>query len=459
MHPPRAGFSVKEILEATKGKLIRGGLNGRAHAVSIDSRTLKKGDIFICIKGNRFDGHDFIHEAIHKGARCVIADEKKSIALGGRLPPNLISVKNTLFALAGLALLNRRRFDIPLLAVTGSNGKTTAKEMLSALLGSRYKVLKNEGTQNNIIGLSLSLLRLNHGHEIAVLELGTNHFGEIKELSQIALPNVAVFTNIGSAHLEFFGDELGVLREKWSLVKSLSSPRIAIVNADDSLLRDKISTDAGGVIFSFGIKRRADFMAQEIICKDGRVFFRVNGKRIRLNTSASINAYNALAAYSAARIFGISDDEIMKKFREFRFPDGRFQIKDLKGLRVIDDAYNANPGSFLCALEALSSLPCRGRKIVVMADMLELGERSELLHRMIGERLCRMKIDALIGVGRLSHSACDAARKRGFNGKMILKCSSAQDAKDIISGLARKGDTILLKGSRAMKLENVLQDL
>lgn len=459
MHPTRAGFSVEEILETAKGKLICGDLNDRAYAFSIDSRTLKKGDIFVCVKGNRFDGHDFISEAVRKGARCVIADEKKPIALGGRLPHNLISVKNTLSALAGLARVNRQRFDIPVLAVTGSNGKTTTKEMLGALLGSRYEVLKNEGTQNNIIGLSLSLLRLNHSHKIAALELGTNHFGEIKELSRIALPNAAILTNIGSAHLEFFGDELGVLREKWSLMESLSSPRAAIINADDSLLREKISADTRRAIFSFGIKRRADFMAQEIICKDGRVFFRVNGKRIRLNTSASINVYNALAAYSAARIFGISDDEIIKKFREFRFPDGRFQIKNLKGLRVIDDAYNANPGSFLCALEALSSLPCRGRKIVVMADMLELGERSEFLHRMIGERLCRMKIDAFIGVGRLSHGACDAAKKRGSNGKIILKCSSAQDAKDIISDLARKGDTILLKGSRAMKLEEVLKDL
>lgn len=459
MRPTQAGFSVKEILEAVKGRLICGDVNDRAYAVSIDSRALKKGDIFICINGKRFDGHDFISEAVRKGARCVIADEKKPIAPGGRLPPNLISVKNPLSALAGLARANRKRFDIPVLAVTGSNGKTTTKEMLGALLGCRYKVLKSEGTQNNIIGLSLSLLRLNHSHEIAVLELGTNHFGEIKELSRIALPNAAILTNIGPAHLEFFGDELGVLREKWSLIEALSSPRIAVINADDDFLKEKISADAGGAIFSFGIKGKADFMAKKIVCKGDRVSFYVNGKSIRLNSPASANVYNALAAYAAARIFGISDYEIIKKFREFRFPYGRFQMKNLKGLRVINDTYNANPGSFLCALEALSLLPCRGRKIVVMADMLELGERSELMHRMIGEHLCRMKIDALIGVGRLSHSACDAARQRGLDGKAVLKCSSAREAKDIILGLARKGDTILLKGSRAMKLEEVLKDL
>lgn len=459
MHPMQAGFSVKEILEAAKGKLICGNTSDRASSVSIDSRTLKKGDIFICINGKRFDGHDFISEAVRKGARCVICDEKRPAALGGRLPPNLISVKSPLAALAGLARVNRQRFDIPVLAVTGSNGKTTTKEMLGALLSCRYKVLKNEGTQNNIIGLSLSLLRLNHSYEIAALEFGTNHFGEIKELSQIALPNAAILTNIAAAHLEFFGDELGVLREKWSLTEALSSPRIAILNADDALLNKKISADIGGAIFSFGIKSRADFMAEKIVCKDDRVSFYLKGKSIRLNSPASANVYNALAAYAAARIFGISDYEIIKKFREFRFPDGRFQIKNLKGLRVIDDAYNANPGSFICALEALKALPCRGKKIVVMADMLELGERSEFLHRMIGEHLCRMKIDALIGVGRLSHSACDAAKKRGFNGKTILKCSSAQGAKDVILGLARKGDTILLKGSRAMKLEEVLKDL
>lgn len=451
------GFNVKEILKAVRGKLIAGNTSDRACGVSIDSRTLKKGDIFICIKGKRFDGHDFIQEAIRKGAQCVIADEKSPVALGGRLPPDFILVKSPLAALAGLARVNRQRFDIPVLAVTGSNGKTTTKEMLSALLGCRYKVLKNEGTQNNIIGLSLSLLGLNRSHEIAVLELGTNHFGELKELSQIALPNAAIITNIGSAHLEFFGDELGVLREKWSLVETLSSPRIAVINADDEFLKEKISAGIGGAVFSFGIKRKADFMAEKIVCRGGRVSFRVKRKPIWINTAASINAYNALAAYAAARIFGIDDSRIIKKFSEFQFPGGRFQIRRLKGLRVIDDAYNANPGSFLCALEALSSLPCRGRKIVVMADMLELGERSELLHRMIGERLCRMEIDAFIGVGRLSHSACDAARQCGFNANAILKCSSAQDAKGIVLGLARKGDTILLKGSRAMKLEEIFK--
>lgn len=453
----QAGFTIQEILEATGGELIIGNPCDRFAGVSIDSRTLKKGDIFICIKGEHFDGHDFIPEAIHKGAQCVIIAKKSLAVLASKAPANLISVKNTLPALVELASLNRKRFSIPVVAVTGSNGKTTTKEMLSHILGARYKVLKNEGTQNNIIGLSLSLLRLNLSHEAAVLELGTNHFGEIKELARIAAPSVGIVTNIGPAHLEFFGDELGVLKEKWSLIEELASPRIAVLNADDDFLKERLSEDIDGTIFSFGIKRRCDFMAKKIICKDTAISFYIKKYPIQLNTVSKINVYNALAAYAAARIFSVDAYDIIKKFREFRFPDCRFQIKKLKDVRVIDDAYNANPGSFLCAIDTLSALPSRGRKIIVMGDMRELGNTGELLHRKIGERLCKARIDVIIGVGQLSHIACDAAIASGFNGKTILKCSSAQEAGNIISGLAKKGDTILLKGSRAMRLEEIFK--
>jgi UDP-N-acetylmuramoyl-tripeptide--D-alanyl-D-alanine ligase len=460
-HASGAGFSVSEILEATQGELlIAGSPHARFSGVSIDSRTLKgRGDIFVCIKGSRFDGHNFIPEAIGKGVRCVIVSRRNNVVSASKSPAAIICVRDTLCALSALAHYHRRRFSLPVVAVTGSNGKTTTKEMLGALLSAKYRVLKNEGTQNNLIGLSLSLLRLHPDHDIAVLELGSNHFGEIKELTEIASPNVGIITNIGPAHLEFFGDESGVFKEKWSLIEGLAHPYIAVLNADDNFLKAKLPNGMDGVFFSFGIRHKCDFMAKKIVCAAGKTSFYINKYPVKLNTLCRVNVYNALAAYVAARIFGVDAYDIIKKFREFHFPDSRFQLKKINGIFLIDDAYNANPASFLSAIQALSGLSVGGRKIVVMADMLELGNEGERLHREIGRHLSKADIDVLIGVGKLSRIACDAAeRAGGLSLKTILRYSSAQDARNNILGLLKKGDTVLLKGSRAMHLEEIFNN-
>ena len=465
------GFSVREILEATGAQLIAGNPNDYFAGVSIDSRTVKRGDIFICIKGERFDGGDFISEAVGKGALGIIisrpsttlgagdkAAGRPAYRTGRRGPANIMSVGNTVQALSQLAHTNRKRFDVPIVAITGSNGKTTTKEMLSALLSAKYKVLKNEGTQNNIIGLSLSLLRLNAECDLAVLELGTNHFGELKELTRIAAPNVGIITNVGPAHLESFGDESGVLKEKLNLLEGLSQPRIAILNADDNLLKERLSCDTGISSFTFGIKNRSDFMARRIICKNQKTSFLIKNYPIKLNTVSRVNVYNALCAYATARIFGIEADDIIKKFQQFSLPDARFQIKKINGLNVIDDCYNANPASFHQAIESFNELSSGGRKIVVIADMLELGQKSELLHRELGRELGEADVDLIIAVGRLSHIACDAAKSSGFNSRAIYKCFSTQEARGIISGLLKKDDTVLIKGSRAMRLEEIFNN-
>ena len=200
-------WTIREISQATAGELVAGNPDEEIAGVSIDSRTIKKGDIFICIRGERFDGHDFIPQAIKNGAAAICFCRDKAAVSGSKIPRNAIAVSNTITALSALASYQRKRFSIPVIGITGTNGKTTCKEMLASLLSSRYKVLKNQGTRNNIIGLSLALLRLDTSHEIAVLELGTNHFGELRELCRIAVPAVGLITNIGPAHLEFFGDE------------------------------------------------------------------------------------------------------------------------------------------------------------------------------------------------------------------------------------------------------------
>lgn len=449
-------FTTSEILEATKGRLISGNLNDTFQAVSIDSRTTKKGDIFVCIKGMNFDGHNFIASALNKGASCVIVAEDKTVLWGDKISPNLICVKDTISALSNLAHYHRKRFDTPIVAVTGSNGKTTTKEMLCSLLSSKYNVLKSEGSQNNIIGLSLTLLRLNSEHNLAVLEFGTNHFGEIKELVYTAAPNVGVITNIGPAHLQFLGDEDGVLKEKWDLIEELSSPRVAIVNGDDIRLKEKLSLNTDETnFFTFGIRNNVDFMAKRIFRKNKKIFFSIKNYPIRLNSASIANVYNALAAYCAARIFSVDACDVIEKFREFQFPHSRFEIKRIAHLNVIDDSYNANYGSFYYAIESLVGMPTRGRKIVVIGDMLELGRTEEVFHRKAGEDLSRARVDLIIAVGRLSHIACDAAKQAGFNPKAIHKCLSKTEVKELIFKVARKDDTILLKGSRVMKLEEI----
>ena len=451
-------FTTREIIEAVKGTIIFGRPNDCFSGVSIDSRTVKNGDIFICIKGERFDGHDFIPEAIRKGARCVIFDKDTVVLLGSKIPHNLIAVDNTLTALTDLAYYHRKRFALPIIGITGSNGKTTTKEMAAHLLSAKYTVLKNEGTQNNIIGVSLNLLRLRAEHTIAVFELGTNHFGEILELTRILAPSVGVITNIGPAHLESFKDETGVLREKWNLIEELAAPRIAIINSDDPLLKEKIPTDEQDIrCFTFGIHSKADFMAKGIVGKNKKVSFYIKNYPILLPTASKINVYNALASYALARIFSIDGYDIIKNFREFSFPYSRFQMKQARGINFIDDAYNANPVSLHFAVDAFSNLGVRGKKIVVLADMLELGKAGESFHRKAGELLSRSSIDMIIGVGPLSRLACETAAAFGFNAHSIYSCSSSQEAKNIIFDVAKKDDCILLKGSRAMKLEEIFK--
>ncbi|OGX23151.1 MAG: hypothetical protein A3J51_05040 [Omnitrophica WOR_2 bacterium RIFCSPHIGHO2_02_FULL_45_21] len=449
-------WSIREILKATAGRLLAGNPDVHITGVSIDSRAIKKGDIFICIKGERFDGHDFIPQAIKNGAAAIcFCRDKAAVCQAIKMPRNAIAVRDTIAALSALAHYHRKRFSIPVIGISGTNGKTTTKEMLASLLSFRYKVLKNEGTQNNIIGLSLTLLRLDTSHGIVVLELGTNHFGEIGELCRISAPTVGLITNIGPAHLEFFGDEKGVLREKWELIRGLAFPRIGILNVDDIRLKEKLSRAAGVSFFTFALTNKADFMAQRILQKDGKISFYIKNYPLELKTVSKVNVYNALSAYAAARIFGIEHNVIMSKLKHFRFPKARFQKKRISGFYVIDDAYNANPASMHNAIDAFSNLRTRGRKIAIIGDMLELGQKAGQLHRQAGGALGESAIDMIIGVGRLAHIACDAAQACGLSRKVIYKCDTTDQARAIAISLLKKGDFVLLKGSRAMRLEKI----
>ncbi len=451
-------FNVNELLEASGGRLINGRENLVIKGISINSRTIKKGQAFIAIKGNNFDGHNFIEEAIKKGANCII-HEVRSTKYEVRNKV-FIEVKDTVKALGDIARFQRNKFDIPVIAVTGSNGKTTSKEMIAWVLAKRFRVLKNEGTKNNQIGLPLTLLNLNPSDDIAVLEIGTNHFGEVENLAKVCLPNIGIITNIGPAHLEYLRNLRGVLREKYALIENLKEPCLAILNLDNTLLRRQIlKKSKKPIILGFSIKQHTDFYASGIKNFSDKIEFLVNEKyKFTIKTLGEHNIYNALTAIAVARVFGMEYKDIVTGLSNFKFLPGRLNLVTLKKIRFIDDTYNSNPFSLQQALDTLANFRTKGRKIFVMGDMLELGSCRESFHSQAGQ-VVRDVCDIFVTVGKLSRFAARSARSCGFKSKNIFTCESAQQARDILFNKIspRPDDLVLVKGSRAMKMEEIIR--
>ncbi len=490
-------FRLGEITKAVGGQLFSGDPRLRINGVSIDSRTIKDGELFVAIRGGRFDGHDFIQEVIHKGAKAIIIQDS-----GCRLPHThkipYIKVIDTRRALADLARFHRQRFSIPLIAVTGSNGKTTTKDILAWLLSSHANVLKNPGTQNNDIGVPLILLKLDISYDIGVLELGTNHFGEIAYLANIVQPNFGIITNIGPAHLEYLRNLSGVYKEKVNLLKNLKSPKIAILNADEPRFA-RLKKDEKTFVVTYGINNKCDFQATSIkLTSKKTIEFLVNARsprgklrnsnyesgdspevtsscrmeqplrlpirphrqRIQLNTIGHANIYNALAAIVVARLLGWDYESIRQRLATFVFPEGRLKPIKLNGISFIDDTYNANPASLSEALGILSRFRVNGRKIFVMGDMLELGASSEEFHRQAGIQIART-CDVFIGVGRFSQFAAHWACKSGLSKDRVFSCQDSQKAGNLLFKTLKPNhrDLILVKGSRLMKMEKVLRSV
>jgi UDP-N-acetylmuramoyl-tripeptide--D-alanyl-D-alanine ligase len=445
-----------EIIKATRGRLIKGPGGLRLKGISMDTRTIKPGECFIAIKGDNFDGHDFIGEAVKKGSACIIKE-----ARGERPGPAkvaCIEVKDSIRSLGDLARFQRRKYAIPVIAVTGSNGKTTTKEMIAGVLSAKYKVLKNEGTKNNHIGLPLTLLKLDSSFELAVLEIGTNHFGEVNYLADICEPNVGVITGIGAAHLEYFHDLKGVFKEKRTLLGKLKEPYLAVLNSDDRFLKRELSVGRGkNFSLGFGMKNKSEFLASGTRLRSQGIEFLVNAKySFTLKTAGCYNIYNALAAVALGRVFGMGYIDISSRLSAFEFPRGRLKLIQLKDIHFIDDTYNANPVSFAAAMQVLSGFSVKGRKILVLADMLELGKDKEAFHREAG-RIAAGICDVFIAVGSLAGLAARAARKAGLPDKDIITCGSSVIARSILLEKVSAGsnDIVLVKGSRRMKMEEV----
>lgn len=452
-------LSLGEVVAVTGGNLVKGSADTVVNSISIDSRTIKRGDLFIAIKGNNFDGHNFVTDALKKGACAAIVEEKniRNLSLASEFSEkkNLIKVKDTLRALGDISSYYRDRFDIPFIAVTGSCGKTTTKDMLFHLLSARLKVLRNEGTKNNHIGLPITLFQLDRSFDVAVLELGMNHFGEIDYLSKILKPNVGIITNVGEAHLEFVKTISGVLRAKEELLKNLSSSAIAVLNADDSRLM-KLGNKYGFRKLTFGIKNKCDFRASQIEINKGLIRFKLNGKDgFKLRIFGIPNVYNALAAIACSSLLGIDIKSLKETFESFKTPNMRMKATSFKDMLIIDDTYNANPLSAKNAIDTISNLN-GGRKIAVFSDMLELGRYTRRLHRKIGNYIASKKIDILVTVGDLSKDIAYGAIEAGMKDADVHRFETKKQALEMLNKETKPKDIILFKGSRLTKMEELL---
>ena len=448
-------ISIAEILSATGGVLISGNTDETVSSVVCDSRKAVEGSLFVPLIGENVDGHDFINKAFENGAAA-------SLIQSGYETQNakgpLIEVNDTLEAMQDLAAYYRRKFDIPVIAVTGSVGKTTTKEMIASVLGSAMKVFKTEGNYNGQIGLPLTIFNLDSSYEIAVFELGVSKFGEMEKLAKIADPNIGVVTNIGMSHLENFKTIENTCSEK---LKILQNPNgILYLNGDCPILSKK-GQDLGYTVVYFGVNGDYPYKCQDIYSKNENTTFTLVTSDFKENISIPClgihNVYNALAAIGVALKIGIHLDDIKKGLSSFKNVGMRQQISNLNGITIIDDSYNASPDSMKSAITVLKSIGS-GRKIVVMADMLELGGNSENAHYDIGRYMAIEGVNILITVGNLSQNAAEGIKST--NQEVIsLKCSNNSEAFDTLKNIIKTGDKILVKGSRGMHTEEIVQNL
>lgn len=456
-------FTMEDVLTATGGTILRRGQAGAFDGVSTDSRSLAAGSLFVPLAGPRFDGHDYLGEAADAGAAGVLVERGREGLLRD-LPAKTaaVSVPDTLRALGDLARHWRARFDIPVVAVTGSTGKTTTKEMAAAIMGQEKNLLKNEGNLNNLVGLPLTIFRMNGAHEAAVLEMGTNRRGEIARLTEIAAPTVGLVTNVGPAHLEGLQSIETIREEKGDLFRVMDGRGTAVINLDDALLAPWAQTWTGKRI-TFGIDADADVTASRIAheAERGTVFTLLASgasREILLPVLGFHNVSNALAATAAALAAGFGFDAVCRGLMAFRPVEGRMEVWRLKnGACLIDDTYNANPASVAAALRTLQGLKGECRSTVILGDMLELGDEAERYHEEMGRTVADTGVGKVYLRGDFARATAKGALKRGMKGDQVLVDLSTEETVAHLKACLKAGDWVLVKGSRKMKMEEIVR--
>jgi len=430
-----------------------------AQGYSIDSRTIAKGELFFAVKGERLDGHDYVSAALERGA--VAAVVRKDQWHRFSWTERILVVEDTLAALQALATAVRRLWGKPLVGVTGSAGKTTTKEAIAHVLASRLRVLKSEGNFNNHFGLPLMLLKLEPEHDVAVIEMGMSHAGEIRALGKIAQPEIGVVTNVAPVHLEFFDSIAGIARAKYELVESLPSNGVAVLNADDEYV-SQFGRDFKGKVVMYGMTpgraATADVRAENIqsLGTEGSTFDVVTDagrEPAELPLVGEHNIGNALAAVAVALARGFTIKEAVAALATLKPADKRGQVVQVGNITVVNDCYNSNPKALAAMMDALAEMKAR-RRIVVAGEMLELGPAGEEMHRAAGEHIAGKKIDVLLGVRGLAQAMVEGARKAGMTAEFV---ATPEAAGEWLARETRDGDVVLLKASRGVKLEKALE--
>ena len=470
-------LTVEALREVISVKVLAGdpspSAKRRIRGVSSDSRSIRRGDLFVALKGDRFDGHDFVPAVLAQGAAgAIVHDEYRlpqskgtAVKASSRIEPFIFGVRDPLFAYQQLATHHRSRFEIPVVAVTGSNGKTTTKEMVASVLAQRWRTLKTEGNFNNRIGVPHTVFRLSARHQAAVIEMGVDQQGQTRRLCEIARPTIGIITNIGPDHLEFFGSMEGSAQAKAELLDHLSENGTAILNADDPYF-DYLAARAQCRVVSFGLSEKADVRAIHV-SSDARhgTSFRLllPGKSrhtlVRIKVHGAHNVANALAAAAVGFALNLSGAMIAQGLAKFRPAAMRSQVVTHHGVRVINDCYNANPASMKAALQLLAHWSPARERVAVLGDMLELGRDTQQMHRDVGRFLASLNLSRLIVCGTLGRDIAEGAREAGMSGSAIVDVPDAAAAAELLRTLVRQGDVVLVKASRGMKMEQVVHVL
>lgn len=464
-------YTVEELQRAVGGRYLNGEAVGEAVGVSIDTRTLKPGDLFVALRGENHDGHDFLKQAFEGGAAGAVVDDKRSLGVlrqedrrvDVRRGAFIFLVEDTLKALQSLAAFNRSRFPVPLVAITGSNGKTTVKEMTAACLATTYTTLKNEASLNNHIGLPLTLAHLDSSHQAACAEMGMNHPGEIAALAALARPLVGVVTNVGSAHLEFMKTLQGVQAAKGELIEALPKEGTAVLNADDPLTL-ALSSKAKGRVVTFALEAKADVKAEDVqdLSLDGVRFTLVAGGEsapVGLSVPGEHNVMNALAASAAAYVMEVPAESIARGLEQTTLPKMRMERMSLGRWTIVNDAYNANPDSTRAALKTFVKLKGSSPGAFCFGEMRELGEAAGEAHTQVGRLVAALGLEALVTVGEIAAEAATAAQAAGLAEARIVRSADHAEAAEALKHLVPEGGWILIKGSRGSAMERVVEIL
>ena len=457
-------MNVEDIIKATNGRLLVGDLQEDCENFCTDTRKIQKGDIYVGLKGEKFNGNEYYKEALEKGAKVAVISgiEVTKEDLEQYKDKTIIEVKDSLEAFGDIAAYKRDLYDIPVVQITGSVGKTSTRDIIANVVRTQYKTLQTEGNQNNAIGLPTTLLKLKD-HEAVVVESGMNHLGEIRYLGKIAKPTVAVITNIGTAHIGFLGSRENILKAKLEILENLKPGGYIVINNDNDMLNKWAKEDTKYKKYTFGIDEKSDVMAYNIkVSEDYSTYnVKINNKEyfVKVPVSGKHFVYNSLCAIAVGNLLNIAPENIIKGIETFTLTKNRMEVNKIKDdVTVINDAYNASYDSMKAAIEYLQGLP-GSRKIAVLGDMFELGKYSEEIHRKVGIEVFTHKIDMLVTVGNESKYIAEEVKYLGMPKENVTSFNTTEEATDYLNNILRKNDVVLLKAANGMHFAEIFKGI